>query len=88
MVNHRSKTAKIRGFHLVVNTLLGLNELIKALLAHSTYVFVNEFRFNEHPLTDCLLRESKLFFPYQQHYCCSNTYIEILCSEQVCAHCW
>jgi hypothetical protein len=27
MGNHRSKTAKLRGFHLALNTLLGLNEL-------------------------------------------------------------
>ena len=27
MDNHRSKTAKIRGFYLAHNTLLGLNEL-------------------------------------------------------------
>jgi hypothetical protein len=27
MGNHRSKIAKIRGFHLALNTLLGLNEV-------------------------------------------------------------
>ena len=32
MGNHRSKTAKIRGFHLARNTLLGLNELTYSLL--------------------------------------------------------
>ena len=31
MGNHRSKTAKIRGFHLARNTLLGLNELTYSL---------------------------------------------------------
>ena len=31
MGNHRSKTAKIRGFHLARNTLLGLNELMYSL---------------------------------------------------------
>ena len=32
MGNHRSKTAKIGGFHLARNTLLGLNELTYSLL--------------------------------------------------------
>ena len=31
MGNHRSKTAKIRGFHLALNTLLGLNEVTYSL---------------------------------------------------------
>ena len=45
MGNHRSKTAKIRGFHLARNTLLGLNELTYSLLvAYSVNVFVHEFR--------------------------------------------
>ena len=37
MGNHRSKTAKIRGFHLARNTLLGLNEL--------TYSFPITYRY-------------------------------------------
>ena len=44
MGNHRSKTAKIRGFHLARNTLLGLNELTFSLLVYSVNIFVHEFR--------------------------------------------
>ena len=41
MGNHRSKTAKIRGFHLARNTLLGLNELTYSLII--TYCYSTVF---------------------------------------------
>jgi hypothetical protein len=80
MGNHRSKTAKIRGFHFTLNTLLGLNDLKYYLLIARMCLCMN-FAFNEHALTHCQLRQSKLFSPYQQHYWCSDTYIEIFCRE-------
>ena len=39
MGNHRSKTAKIRGFHLARNTLLGLNELTYSLIITYRYFY-------------------------------------------------
>jgi hypothetical protein len=42
MGNHRSKTAKIRGFHLARNTLLGLNELTYSLII-ITYCYSTVF---------------------------------------------
>jgi hypothetical protein len=41
MDNHRSKTAKIRGFYLAHNTLLGLNELKYSLPIVSAFVDVS-----------------------------------------------
>ena len=77
MGNHRSKTAKIRGFHLARNTLLGLNELTYSLLITYMFLFMN-FALYEYPLAHCQLRQSKLFLPYIWF---SSPFIEILCRE-------
>jgi hypothetical protein len=50
MRNHRSKTAKIRGFHLALNTMLGLNVLKYCLLIARMCLFMN-LALNQHPLT-------------------------------------
>jgi hypothetical protein len=41
MDNHRSKTAKIRGFYLAHNTLLGLNELKYSLPTVNVFVRIS-----------------------------------------------
>jgi hypothetical protein len=41
MGNHRSKTAKISGFHLAHNTLLGLNEVKYSLPIVHVFVHVS-----------------------------------------------
>jgi hypothetical protein len=41
MDNHRSKTAKIRGFYLTHNTLLGLNELKYSLPTGNVFVHIS-----------------------------------------------
>jgi hypothetical protein len=41
MDNHRSKTAKIRGFYLAHNTLLGLNELKYSVPVVNVFVHVS-----------------------------------------------
>jgi hypothetical protein len=43
MDNHRSKTAKIRGFYLAHNTLLGLNELKYSVRIVNVFVHVSHF---------------------------------------------
>jgi hypothetical protein len=65
MGKHRKK-AKIRRFHLALNTLLGLNELNYCLLMAYICLFMN-FAPNEHPLAYCQLRQSKFFLSYQHH---------------------
>jgi hypothetical protein len=42
---HRSKTVKIKGFHLAKITLFGLNELKYCLPNINVYIFVHDFRY-------------------------------------------
>ena len=62
MGNHRSKTAKITGFHLARNTRLGLNELTYSLFTAYMLLFMN-FAVNEQPLAYCQLRQSNFSYP-------------------------
>ena len=52
MGNHRSKKQKIRGFHIALDTWLGLNELTYSLLIAYMFLFMN-FALNEYPLAYC-----------------------------------
>jgi hypothetical protein len=76
--NYRSKNAKMRGFHIAFNTLLGLNELKYFWFISCLIIcFVDEFH------TDTLPAKTiQAFLAYQQHYCFSDIFIEILCREQ------
>jgi hypothetical protein len=64
MDNHRSKTAKIRGFYLAHNTLLGLNELKYSLPTANVFVHISIPIERVQILNQ--LRQSNVFLALQQ----------------------
>ena len=64
MDNHRSKTAKIRGYYLAHNTLLGLNELKYSVPIVNVFVYFSHHL--ERPLALNQPRQSNVFLALQQ----------------------